>query len=248
MMDIKDVTTNFYAPPSHVRGNWLELPEDEAYHAVRVLRKQAKDTITVVDGEGALHRVRLELVDKKHAAGTILETQRNVGEPPYPLTIGMALLKNQNRFEVFLEKAVELGVTEVIPLLTARTEKAHLKLNRAQNILVAAMKQSGRSRITRLADPQPLSQALADCNGSLRLFCHEKAETDQTLLRVLNAHNPNRPAAALIGPEGGFTEDEAETAEAAGAVVVSLGSRRPRGETAALTAAAGIMLARAAVS
>lgn len=235
------MTTTFYAPPSSVRGSHIVLPEEEAHHAARVLRKQPGDEIVVVDGEGGWHRVRLMQVDRQGVGGTIVETRREVGEPAYRLTVGLGLLKNRNRFETFLEKAVELGVGCIVPLRTARTEKESLREQRAENILVAAMKQSGRSRLTELAEPQSLDAFLeAEAPGRL-LVCHERAEGSPTLLEALAEGMPER-LAVLVGPEGGFTGDEVESVLAAGGEVVSLGPRRLRAETAALVAASIAML------
>lgn len=217
------------------------LPEEEAHHAARVLRKQPGDEIIVVDGEGGWHRVRLMQVDRQGVGGMIVETQHGVGEPAYQLTVGLGLLKNRNRFETFLEKAVELGVGRIVPLQTARTEKESLREQRAENILVAAMKQSGRSRLTKLMEPQPLDAFLrADTAGRL-LICHERAEESRTLLQALAEGLPER-LAILTGPEGGFTEDEVDSVLAEGGEVVSLGPRRLRAETAALVAASVPML------
>lgn len=235
------MTTTFYAPPSSVRGSHVRLPEEEAHHATRVLRKQPGDEIVVVDGEGNWHRVRLMQVDRQGVSGTIMETQREVGEPAYRLTVGLGLLKNQNRFETFLEKAVELGVGRIVPLQTVRTEKESIREQRAENILVAAMKQSGRSRLTKLAEPQSLKAFLqAEAAGRL-LVCHERAERSYTLLQALAEGMPER-LAILVGPEGGFAEDEVESVLAAGGEAVALGPRRLRAETAALVAASVPML------
>ena len=242
------MTTFFYAPPSARQGDQITLPEDEARHAARVLRKKPGDEILVVDGEGGWFRTRLEEVGKNAVTGQVVERRRDVGEPGYRLTVGMALLKNTGRFETFLEKAAELGVCAVVPLTTARTEKPHLKKARAENILVAAMKQSGRSRLVCLEEPADvqkwLAEKRADSGDVQRLICHEATGADQSIYRAL----AGRPEAArmevLVGPEGGFTEAEVATAEAAGFAPVSLGPRRLRAETAALTAAAAVMLAR----
>lgn len=242
------MTTSFYAPPSAHRGEWITLPAEEARHAARVLRKKPGDEIVVVDGEGAWFRVRLEQVGKNAAAGPVVERRQDVGEPPYELVIGLALLKNTNRFETFLEKAVELGAGAVVPLVTERTERPRLKKTRAESILVAAMKQSGRSRLVHLDEPAELDVWL-DASRAGRpdvqaLICHEAVGAGQSIYRVLDG----RPGAArvevLVGPEGGFSDGEVATAEAAGFVPVSLGPRRLRAETAALTAAAAVMLRR----
>ena len=234
------MTTTFYAPPEAFRGDWVVLPEEEARHAGKVLRARPGDEVVVVDGVGGWHRVRLEQVDKRTAAGTVLAARRDVGEPPYHLTLGLALLKNPNRYETFLEKAVELGVGRIVPLVTARTEKGRLKAARAEHILVAALKQCGRSRLPHLDEPTAFEDVLREA-ADVRLLCHE-AEEDATLLRVLGEPSTAMRLHVLVGPEGGFTDEEVAVAQAAGYRVVSLGARRLRAETAALAAAAGVAL------
>lgn len=234
------MTTSFFAPPQNIRDGYLTLPDDEAHHAVRVLRHRAGNEIIVVDGAGGWYHVRLDQAERGYVAGPILEMRRDVGEPGYDLTIGLALLKNRNRFETFLEKAVELGVTEIVPLLTHRTEERRMKRERAEGILLAGMKQSGRSHLVRLSDPQPLTGALGAPPGTQRLLCQERAGVllSQSLMPSVDAYR------ILIGPEGGFTDDEVARAVMAGYNVVSLGPRRLRAETAAMTAATAVLLAR----
>jgi 16S rRNA (uracil1498-N3)-methyltransferase len=239
------MTTSFYAPPSAIReGAYVVLPDDEATHAVRVLRKRPGDEIVVVDGVGGWHRVRLDHADRKSASGPILETRRDVGEPAYTLSIGLALLKNRSRFETFLEKAVELGVREVIPLRTHRTEKGQFKVQRAEQLLIAAMKQCGRSRLVRLAPLQSLAVVLGQDDAELTLIAHEQTAPEESLARVLAAHPAVPSLRVLIGPEGGFRDEEITEAQQAGYMPVSLGLRRLRAETAALVAAATVMTAR----
>lgn len=237
------MTTSFYAPPTAFRDTYVTLPEDEARHVGRALRKQPGDEIVVVDGVGGWHRVVLDHVDRRTAAGRVVETQHDVGEPDYDLCVGLALLKNRSRYETFLEKAVELGVSEVVPLRTARTEKGRLKRQRAENILVAAMKQCGRSRRPHLTELQSLFDVLPHSPAERYLLCHEKADASRTLAAALAQPSEVRSLCILVGPEGGFTDDEVEAAVQAGAELVSLGPRRLRAETAAIVAAAGVMLA-----
>lgn len=239
------MTTSFYAPPSALRdGRYVVLPDDEAAHAVRVLRKHPGDEIVVVDGEGGWYRVRLDQVDRRQAAGTVLETRREVGEPAYTLSVGLALLKQRGRFETFLEKAVELGVSTVLPLHTHRTEVAHFKAERAGKVVVAAMKQCGRSRLLRVAAPQPLTQVFSDDAPGLTLIAHEQTASEHGLGEALARQPEARHIRILVGPEGGFTDDEVAQAQQAGYAPVSLGPRRLRAETAALAAAAAVMLTR----
>lgn len=237
-----EIQNQFYVPPSHIENGRVVLPDDEARHAVRVLRHGPGDEIVVVDGAGGRYRVRLTETDKRRAAGEIVSVEREVGEPPYRLRIGLGGLKNASRFETFAEKAVELGVSEIVPLVTERTERMSLKAQRMENILVAAMKQSGRSRLPVLTDPQPLAEVLADRPDALRILCHESADPEALLPRVL-ATRETEAITMLVGPEGGFSEAEVGEAEAAGWAIASLGPRRLRAETAAMVAAAAVMLA-----
>ena len=119
-------TTFFFAPPDALRGDYLVLPEDEAHHAARVLRVRPGDEIVVVDGVGGWYRVRLDHADRRQVAGAVVERRREVGEPAYHLSVGLAVLKSRSRYETFLEKAAELGVQDVAPLLTERTERPRL--------------------------------------------------------------------------------------------------------------------------
>ena len=234
------MTTTFYAPVSHIQDGRVVLPDDEARHAVRVLRHGPGDEIVVVDGAGGRYRVRLTDVDRRSAAGEIVEEQREVGEPPYRLTVGLGGLKNAGRFETFAEKAVELGVSRIVPLVTERTERMSLKPVRLDNLLVAAMKQSGRSRLPALAEPLSLADALQS-RDALRILCHESADPAALLPRILTA-TPADAVTILVGPEGGFSEAEVAGAEAAGWAVASLGPRRLRAETAAIVAASAVLL------
>lgn len=235
------MTTTFYAPPSHIQNCRVVLPDDEARHAVRVLRHGPGDEIVVVDGAGGRYRVRLTETDKRSAAGEVVAVEREVGEPKYRLRIGLGTLKNASRFETFAEKAVELGVSEIVPLITERTERMSLKAQRMENILVAAMKQSGRSRLPTLTDPQLLADVLAG-SADLRILCHESADPAALLPHVLSRVEQKDEITVLVGPEGGFSDDEVATAEEAGWTVASLGPRRLRAETAAMVAAAAVML------
>jgi 16S rRNA (uracil1498-N3)-methyltransferase len=236
------MTTAFYAPPEARRGNQIVLPPEEAAHAVRVLRARPGDEIDVVDGEGRAYRVQLDHVQRDHVAATILEESTGRGEPPYHLTIALSPLKNPGRFETFVEKATELGVSRIIPLLTERTEKQSLNLRRAENILIAAMKQSGRSRRPILEEPTSLRNVVEGEEAGLRVICHEAVVQSAT---AGDAGAPTMPPAtilALVGPEGGFSDEEVSLCLQAGYLPTLLGGRRLRAETAGIAIAASFML------
>ncbi|GMQ82560.1 MAG: RsmE family RNA methyltransferase [Rhodothermia bacterium] len=235
----------FFAPPEAVTDSTISFSESESHHATRVLRIESGDEVAVVDGEGNWYRVSVEVLGRKNVLGSILEHRSNVGEPGYRLTIGIGMLKNVARFETFLEKAVELGVSQVVPLVTKRSEKSRINKKRAETIITSATKQSGRSRRIALNDPVKFKKWIKQLplNGEeFRAICHEGASEAQSLDTVGSKGMSRRSMVLLIGPEGGFSEEELEQAAEKGFVVVSLGPRRLRTETAAIVSAATIML------
>ena len=234
------MTTNFFAPPSAFRGSRVVLPDDEARHVCSVLRAEAGDEIVVVDGEGGWHRVRISHAAPEQVVGTVEETRREVGEPAVAVTVGMGMLTKRDRFETFVEKAVELGATRIVPLSTRHTERDTVRADRLRRIMVAAVKQCRRSRVPALSEPQSLDEVLAAATAQRRFLCHggdaavplgpaaEGADGDDVLL--------------LVGPEGGFASEEVARARSAGCVPVHLGDRRLRAETAGIAALTRVLL------
>ena len=162
-------------------------------------------------------------------------TQENPCEPTRKLTIGLALLKQRSRYKIFLEKSVELGVTTIIPLITERTESRTWRKDRARQVMIAALKQCRRSRLPELQSPVSLDSVV----GPDILFADPNATT--SLLTVVD--QSRGPVTILVGPEGGFSEDERILAQSRGATLVRLGPRHLRAETAAICSAAAVMLA-----
>ena len=238
---MRHLTTTFFAPPSHVKGERLTLPNDEALHALRVLRHRVGDVVHVVDGEGGWYSVRLDVITAQSALGTILETRRDVGEPAFDLTLAFGLVKSQSRLETFVEKAVELGVNRLIPLETARTERTRLRTDRLERIVVAAMKQCGRSKLIEVSPSMTFERFVAHSQAGAKLLCHELSNHNNSLAAALDEIDHERLTIA-IGPEGGFTEAEVEAANGAGFRIVHLGNRRLRAETAGIAAATAVML------
>jgi len=245
--NLRLVTTSFFIPPPNIKGERVTLPVEEVRHASRVLRKSAGDEIVAVDGMGGWYRIVLDHVDKRSAVGHIIERREGVGEPPYELTLAVAVLKNRSRFDTLLEKSVELGVSVIVPLITARTEKERVREQRSENILTSALKQCGRSRLPEFRDPVTLEDFLKieseKESPSVKLICHEGVGTEFAISDALTESRGIGRITALVGPEGGFTDDEIVTASTADYRLVSLGKRRLRTETAAISVAAAVMLA-----
>ncbi|MBO6575528.1 MAG: 16S rRNA (uracil(1498)-N(3))-methyltransferase [Rhodothermales bacterium] len=225
-------------PP--VVGDRVDLPEREAQHARRVLRLRPGDGVCLVDGLGNRFVCALDDVTAKAVRARIVEREALPRALPRRVTIGAALLKNAGRFETMLEKVAELGGDAVVPLLTERAERTRFRLDRAESILVGAMKQSGSAWLTRIVDPEPLSQFIGGApEHALRLICHEAADPKQGLVAQLLAH-PDQDVIVAVGPEGGFSEEEIGLAQEAGFQVCSLGPTRLRAETASMAAMATI--------
>ncbi|NNE35387.1 MAG: 16S rRNA (uracil(1498)-N(3))-methyltransferase [Rhodothermales bacterium] len=234
--------TAFYAPPSAISESSIVLPKEEATHAVRVLRMVPGDLLTVVDGVGGWFEARLESISKDGAAARIESRRTRVGEPDFDLTIAIGFQKSRRRYEFFLEKAVELGVSKVVPLVSERTEGRAPSPRRCAAVALAAMKQSGRSVLTAVAEPRTLDEVLAD--DGVHILCHEGPEIKRTLLEEL-AHcrhdvSEGRPIKVFVGPEGGFSDDEVGRVRARGGIVTSLGKRRLRTETAGIAVCATV--------
>lgn len=228
------MTTNFYAPPSAFRAGRVVLPEDEAHHVRSVLRGREGDEIVVVDGEGGWHRVQIDHAGAQQVVGTVLQTRRDVGEPDVHVTVGLGLLTKRARFETFVEKAVELGVRRIVPLHTTHTEAETLRMERTRNVMIAALKQCRRSVLPSLSTPRSLGAVLDAATADVRLVCHGEASTP--VVRALDGLGREEKVLVLVGPEGGFTDEEVQQAVETGYTAVSLGGRRLRAETAGIVA------------
>lgn len=233
------MTTNFYAPPSSIRQQRVILPEEEARHARAVLRAKPGDEIVVVDGDGGWYRVTINHITSDQVVGTVQERREEVGEPAVDVTVAIGLLTKRSRFETFVEKAVELGARRIVPLRADHSETDNLRMDRIRKVMIAALKQCRRSRLPALAEPTSLEGVLQETTSEHRLLCHDHPKA-APVLDVLD--EPRDEVLALIGPEGGFSPAEVETARTADCIPVSLGNRRLRAETAGLSVLNAIVL------
>ena len=226
----------YYTPPENISGEALTLEAEESVHLARVMRKRPGDEILVADGEGTAYAATITSVEGRQTLCRITARLPEHNEPKHRLTLAVGLIKNASRFDVLVEKATELGVERIIPLLTKRTIRHAPRTERWRAIALAAMKQSGRSRLPRIEEPATLSEVLSNVGGAAAAILHERASG--TPLAELS---PGL-SLVLIGPEGGFTDEETQQAIEAGCREASLGTRRLRTETAAVVAAALLLL------
>jgi 16S rRNA (uracil1498-N3)-methyltransferase len=211
----------------------IVLNEDTSRHVVQVLRKACGESIQLTDGKGTLisasiidaHKkkciVQINKVDKTEAS------QKNI-------TIAISLVKNTARFEWFLEKATEIGVTSIIPLICERTEKQHFRYDRMKGILISAMLQSKQTWLPELKEPMSYKEAVKNCAIRTKYIAHCENTSEKKRLQVDPIHNS---AIILIGPEGDFSDEEISLALSNGFLPVSLGDTRLRTETAGVVAA-----------
>lgn len=215
---------------SHGKG---KLSQEEARHCIKVLRHQPGDVLHTIDGNGLYYPAYIESVEQGEVYLSLREPIKDWGETPYHISLGISPLTKKDRFEWLLEKAVELGVNTIYPILCHRTGPVKLpKSARMERILLAAVKQSKRSRIPSIASPSSFSEFMElPVDGSKFIaWC----ETHQAIQQFSQSIQSSQNFTFLIGPEGDFTEEEITHAQQKGYQPVSLGANRLRSETAAL--------------
>lgn len=205
---------------------------EEAHHAIRVLRCQPGEQVETINGKGQLYSAVIESLSKDHIQLCELQLEQEVFENPNRLSVAIAPTKNPARFEWFLEKATEIGIAEIFPVITKRTEKTSLKTERLQNILLSAVKQSKQLFIPALHPIQPLEKAYSTFQGSAnRFIAHCGTERPPFFGHV---YHKGTNALILIGPEGDFTQEEVDLALNKNYQAVSLGNSILRVETAGI--------------
>ena len=228
------------------------LPEEESQHAVKVLRMKSGDRIHVIDGAGGLFEAEITNLHQKHCEVKIIQKTLEYGKRNHFLHIAIAPTKNIERTEWFVEKAVEMGIDEITPIVCRFSERKILKPERLQKIILSAAKQSLKAYLPKLngicgfeefirslsvirslseVEARPDTLRLRSANDKYIAHCYEGKKT---LLQ--NAYKQGDSALILIGPEGDFSKEEVELAVKNGFQPISLGNSRLRTETAGIAA------------
>jgi len=227
----------FYS--NDIRGELCYLDQEESGHCVRVLRHRSGDHICVIDGEGTFYDCTLLDDSPKAASARIDGIQRCWGAHQYDLTMAVCPTKNIDRFEWFAEKATELGIDTIAPVIGEHSERKVLKTDRIRKILLSATKQSLKGAIPHIDEPVSVSdfiRAHKDADElKLIAYCFEEEDAPRVSIKSVLEGN-DKPIVVLIGPEGDFSHAEAALALECGFRPVHLGESRLRTETAALTA------------
>lgn len=225
-------------------GQQITLKEETSRHVVQVLRMKEDEKLNLTDGKGHLLTCEIFEISKKTCVVKVLTTSNQ--QPALPagrpatrnVSIAISLLKNPSRFEWFLEKATEIGVREIIPLICDRTEKEKFRHDRMNAICISAMLQSQQCWLPVLHEPVLFSKSIQEISTEGKFIAHCDDSGNKTNLSNLK---PLNHSTILIGPEGDFTQKEIDLALQNGFQPVSLGETRLRTETAGVVAAALIM-------
>jgi len=218
----------FFTPD--IKSNVYQLNEQESKHCIRVLRLKNGDGIFLTDGRGNLFETRLIEDGIKKCVVEIIDKKIEFGKRNYKVHLAVAPTKNINRYEWFLEKAVEIGVDEISPLICEHSERRIVKTERLEKIIVSALKQSLKAYLPKINEAKPFNEFIKvnrDCEKYIT-FC----EGNPKLLK--DVYNKGKDVLIMIGPEGDFSKAEVEMAESKGFIPVSLGKSRLRTETAAI--------------
>lgn len=231
----------FYTPSIRVDDTFLQLSEEESKHAIRVLRLQSGDTIQLTDGRGTLFQATIEDGHPKRTLLRITERQHAHAKPDHYLHMAIAPTKNMDRLEWFVEKATELGIQEITPIICTRSERKDLKRERVEKVAIAAMKQSLKAYLPLVNTPQTFVSFIDQTKStSAKKAIAHCVEGDKQFINAV--FSPSQSYIVLIGPEGDFSPEEIALAQGSGYQAISLGASRLRTETAALLACAEVNL------
>lgn len=224
----------FYCPDA-VLGGTVFFSDQETAHCIKVLRLKRNDKVEIIDGKGNKFISEIVLADKNVCSAKILELQKNIYLPPYFNHIAIAPTKNIDRFEWFVEKAVEFGINEITPLLCEHSERKVLKTDRLEKIIISAVKQSGNAIVPKINQLTPFDDFVKSNLPDCKFIAHCEDTEKQFFAKKCPPHSKS---ICLIGPEGDFSPSEIQTALMLGFLPVSLGNSRLRTETAGVAVCA----------
>jgi len=239
-------TNRFFISASDIKGDRVRLSPEQSHQIQHVLRLQPRDTIVVLDDSGTEYDVTLTKVDRRETEGQVTSRQQAPGEPAARVVLFQSILMRE-KFEWVLQKGTEIGIARFAPVLTARSlvrvkDLEDKKLDRWRRIVAEAAEQSQRGRIPQIDQIVKFDEAVSSLTGFDRSLIAAPSPEGPSLRETLQSLS-GKPAsvAVMVGPEGGFTEEEVEAACAGGAVPISLGPRILRTETCAIVAPALIL-------
>jgi len=217
---------------ANISGSKPHLEEKESGHAVRVLRLKKGNHVNLIDGKGGFYNAVITEANPKKCRLSILHSQQKYGKKNFKIHIAIAPTKNITRFEWFLEKATEIGIDEITPLLTENSERKTIKHDRLQKILISAMKQSQKAYLPKMNELTSFGKFIKYCKEKEKFIAHCKNETPH----LKNIVKKETDVLILIGPEGDFSPEELQSSLSYGFKEITLGHSRLRTETAGVVA------------
>jgi 16S rRNA (uracil1498-N3)-methyltransferase len=211
---------------------------EESGHCVRVLRMRSGDTLHFTDGEGSIYEGIITEDDPHNMKVSVTGVTKNAGKRQYRLHVAISPIKNDDRLEWFIEKAVELGIDEITPVICFRTEKKRIRKERLEGLILSAMKQSVKSFLPKLNEAVTFTEFVSGGSSGRKLIaCCDQQFERQAITTVVRR---GEDVMVLIGPEGDFTHEEVRLASDAGFLPVHLGPSRLRTETAGVAACCAV--------
>jgi 16S rRNA (uracil1498-N3)-methyltransferase len=222
----------FYNPTINENSDFFSFDKEESKHIIKVLRKKDSDILFVTNGLGILFKTEITLASDSKCTVKIVFIEKT--EPSkYYLHLAVAPTKMNDRYEWFLEKATEIGVSEITPIICEHSERKIIKTERFDKIIQSAMKQSNQMYLPKLNDPILFKDFIKIENNDTKFIAHCEENEKKSLKESLN---PKTNATILIGPEGDFSKKEIQMALDNEYLQISLGNTRLRTETAAIIA------------
>ena len=221
----------FYTPD--ISSEIYTLSEDESKHIIRVLRLKKGSFISLTNGTGTFYQVEIIDDNAKRCTVKVAEINENVGRREFKLHIAIAPTKNIERFEWFLEKATEIGIDEITPIICRNSERGVIKTERLNKVLVSAMKQSLKAYCPKLNEPIQFSNFLKNQTSPNKFIAHC---ADGEKFSLKEKYKSGSDSLILIGPEGDFSPEEIKSAINSGFQEIHLGNSRLRTETAGVVA------------
>ena len=210
----------------------LIIEREESRHMVRVLRKKVGDTIYVTNGKGILFTTKIDVINKNNTELKIINSKKE-SKSKFHINIAVAPTKNNDRIEWFIEKSTEIGIDAISTVLCEKSERKKIKMDRLEKITISAMKQSLQLHKPIIQELVSFEEFIKNCKSEDKFIAHCK---ESKKLFLNNCRLETKTITVLIGPEGGFSENEIVLAEKYGFISVSLGNNRLRTETAAIAA------------
>jgi 16S rRNA (uracil1498-N3)-methyltransferase len=226
----------FYTDPISSSDNIVILNEENSKHIVQVLRMQNDKQIKLTDGFGNIFLAEITDAHKKKCTVKILESTKHESHTN-KVCIAISPIKNNSRLEWFLEKATEIGVSEIVLLMCERTEKQHIRMDRMKSILISAMLQSQQAWLPILEEPKKYIEFIKKVKTENKFIAHCEEDDKESLKSSMSTLQPFNSSTILIGPEGDFTPQEIALALENNFTPVALGETRLRTETAGMVAA-----------